>query len=160
MRVKRRQGRSYQRETSLYQNPASVQPFPIEKTTEERISIIATTPEKELCSVLQDLVKTCLIRKNIKYQHDLTFHGLQRLLGGRLPRINRVRTLQQIVFRHGDTIVSAQTGFGKSIIFYAIPIFIGKIAIQLIPSSKLGEEQKRSGLALLQRRPSARIRTC
>ncbi|KAF1813104.1 P-loop containing nucleoside triphosphate hydrolase protein [Eremomyces bilateralis CBS 781.70] len=153
MRVKRRRGRAHQRETSLYQNLASVQPPPIEKTIEERISIIATTPEKELCSVLQELVKACLIRKNIKYQHDIIFHGLQRLLGGRLPRINQVRALRRIVFRYGDTIVSAKTGFGKSIIFHAIPIFIGRIVIQLIPLSKLGEEQKRSIEQLPEARP-------
>ena len=43
-----------------------------------------------------------------------------------------------------DTILVAKTGFGKSIVFYAFSVLIGQITIQLIPLSKLGEEQVES----------------
>src|SRR6266567_1654120 len=35
----------------------------------------------------------------------------------------------------------ARTGFGKSLIFHAFSILTGKITIQLVPLSKLGDEQ-------------------
>jgi superfamily II DNA helicase RecQ len=44
----------------------------------------------------------------------------------------------------GDTILVAKTGFGKSIIFHAYSVLTGRITIQLIPLSKLGEEQLES----------------
>jgi superfamily II DNA helicase RecQ len=44
----------------------------------------------------------------------------------------------------GDTILVAKTGFGKSIVFHAYSVLTGRITIQLIPLSKLGEEQLES----------------
>jgi len=35
----------------------------------------------------------------------------------------------------------ARTGFGKSIIFHAFSVLTGKITLQIIPLSKLGDEQ-------------------
>jgi superfamily II DNA helicase RecQ len=48
------------------------------------------------------------------------------------------------VYGLGDTILVAKTGFGKSIVFHAYSVLTGHITIQLIPLSKLGEEQLES----------------
>ena len=45
------------------------------------------------------------------------------------------------MYQLGDTILVAKTGFGKSIVFHAFSILTGQITIQLIPLSRLGEEQ-------------------
>jgi superfamily II DNA helicase RecQ len=44
----------------------------------------------------------------------------------------------------GDTMLVAKTGFGKSIVFHAYSVLTGRITLQLIPLSKLGEEQLES----------------
>lgn len=51
--------------------------------------------------------------------------------------------IQRLVFGHGDTILLARTGYSKSIIFQAVSVMLpDKVIIQIIPLSKLGEEQR------------------
>ena len=52
-----------------------------------------------------------------------------------------MRTLRQLIFRKGDTLLIAYTGFSKSLIFHAYSILTGKITIQIIPLNKLGDKQ-------------------
>jgi hypothetical protein len=72
------------------------------------------------------------------------------ILNGNLPdgiplrqaRRGQVESITRIVFRLGDTILIARTGYGKSLIFQAVStILVDKVIIQIIPLSKLGEEQ-------------------
>ena len=82
--------------------------------------------------------------KNMEHQYMMLFHTMRRLLGGRDPHKQQVRTLRRLVYQLGDTILVAKTGFGKSIVFHAFSVLTGRITIQLIPLSKLGEEQVES----------------
>lgn len=55
----------------------------------------------------------------------------------------QVTAIQRLVYGHGDTILLARTGYGKSIIFQAVSVMLpDKVIIQIIPLSKLGEEQR------------------
>ena len=65
---------------------------------------------------------------------------LARILG-RPPRCEQVRTLRRLVFGRGDTLLIARTGWGKSIIFHASSVLTRMITLQIIPLSKLGDEQ-------------------
>jgi superfamily II DNA helicase RecQ len=69
---------------------------------------------------------------------------MRRLLKGREPRYQQVRSLRRLVYRLGDTILIAKTGFGKTIIFQAYSILTGKITVQLIPLCTLGKAQVES----------------
>ena len=66
---------------------------------------------------------------------------MRKLLRGKEPKEQQVRCLRCLVFGLGDTLLLAKTGFGKSIIFHAYSILTGKITIQLVPLTKLGDEQ-------------------
>jgi hypothetical protein len=59
----------------------------------------------------------------------------------RSPRPEQVRTLRRLIYGKADTLLIARTGFGKSLIFHAYSVLTNKITIQIIPLSKLGEEQ-------------------
>ena len=74
-------------------------------------------------------------------QKDVLSACMRKLLRGKTPKEQQVRCLRRLVFGLGDTLLIAKTGFGKSIIFHAYSILTGKITIQLVPLSKLGQEQ-------------------
>ena len=57
------------------------------------------------------------------------------------PRYKQVRTLRQLIFGKGDTLLITYIGFGKSLIFYIYTVLTGKITIQIIPLNKLGNKQ-------------------
>ena len=76
--------------------------------------------------------------KNVKHQTEMLTCAMCRLLGGKNPHSQQVRALRRLVYRIGDTILIAKTGFGKSIVFHAFSVLTGQITIQLIPLSKLG----------------------
>ena len=68
--------------------------------------------------------------------------GLHSDIPRRVPKDGQVEAIQRIVYRIGDTILLARTGYGKSIVFQAISVLLlRKITIQIVPLSKLGEEQ-------------------
>jgi superfamily II DNA helicase RecQ len=83
---------------------------------------------------------------NVQLQEDVIKACLQRVLSDgrpyvRTPRPEQVRTLRRLIFGKSDVLLIARTGFGKSIIFHAYFILTGKITLQLIPLTKLGNEQ-------------------
>jgi superfamily II DNA helicase RecQ len=88
---------------------------------------------KEEHAALQELA-ICACLKRIL--HCMDPHGEPRE-----PHLEQVRTLRRLTFLKGDTLLIAKTGFGKSIIFHAFSILTGKMTLQIVPLSKLGEEQ-------------------
>jgi len=72
-------------------------------------------------------------------QKDVLTACMRKLLRGKEPKEQQVRSLRRLVFQLGDTLLLAKTGFGKSIIFHAYSILTGKVTIQLVPLFKLGE---------------------
>jgi superfamily II DNA or RNA helicase len=57
------------------------------------------------------------------------------------PRKEQISALRRLIFLRGDVFLIARTGFGKSLIFQAYTVLTGKTTIQIIPMSKLGNEQ-------------------
>ena len=90
---------------------------------------------------VQDVVAECGEAMYVGQQVELLTVALRRLLDGREPHLQQVRALRRLVYGHGDTLLIARTGFGKSIVFQAYSILTGRITIQIIPLSKLGDEQ-------------------
>ena len=90
---------------------------------------------------LRTLVEECQVEESVDYQEPLLKCILRKLLDGRNPRTEQVRAVRRLVFGFGDTILIAKTGFGKSVVFHAYSILTNNITIQIIPLSKLGNEQ-------------------
>jgi hypothetical protein len=68
--------------------------------------------------------------------------GLPIGAGRRVAKDGQVEAIKRVVYRLGDTILLARTGYGKSIVFQAVSTILPrKITIQIVPLSKLGEEQ-------------------
>jgi len=93
---------------------------------------------------LQRLVEEGFQPNNVNLQEEIILCTMRRLLKGREPRYQQVRSLRRLVYRLGDTMLIAKTGFGETIIFQAYSILTGKITIQLIPLCTLGKAQAES----------------
>jgi superfamily II DNA helicase RecQ len=95
---------------------------------------------------LPDVIDQARSRDAVSFQEDVVRACLQRILShktaeSRSPRLEQVRTLRRLIFGHSDVLLIARTGFGKSLIFHAYSILTRKITLQLIPLTKLGDEQ-------------------
>jgi superfamily II DNA/RNA helicase len=117
---------------------------PSEVVLRMHINRIPAMPLTRLPSVV-DLARS---RTVVHLQEDVIRACLQRILSferegeeERVPRPEQVRTLRRLIFAQSDVLLIARTGFGKSLIFHAYSILTGKITIQLIPLTKLGDEQ-------------------
>jgi superfamily II DNA helicase RecQ len=100
---------------------------------------------------LRALIRRC--EQRVEVLCTLLSCAMRRLLHGKEPQRQQVRALRQLVYGVGDTILVAKTGFGKSIVFHAYSVLTGRIIIQLIPLSKLGEEQLESIRRYLEIKP-------
>ncbi|KAI1096669.1 P-loop containing nucleoside triphosphate hydrolase protein [Rostrohypoxylon terebratum] len=61
------------------------------------------------------------------------------------PREGQVQAIRRLVFRHGDTILIAWSGYGKTIVLQAASVILqGKIIVQICPLKRLGEDQVRA----------------
>ena len=58
-----------------------------------------------------------------------------------MSRDEQVRALRRLIFGMSDVLSIARIGFAKSVIFHAYSILTGRFTIQLIPLTKLGDEQ-------------------
>ena len=93
------------------------------------------------------VIKEARLEENVPEQPAVIETCLTRILrhlnpeSAHMPHPEQVRTLRRLIFGKGDTILIARTGFGKSIIFHAFSVLTGKITLQIIPLSKLGDEQ-------------------
>lgn len=95
---------------------------------------------------LSSVVDLARSQRGVHLQEEVIRACLQRMLSHesekvRIPRLEQVRTLRRLIFGQSDVLLIARTGFGKSLIFHAYSILTGKITIQLIPLTKLGDEQ-------------------
>ncbi|KAF1975379.1 hypothetical protein BU23DRAFT_566928 [Bimuria novae-zelandiae CBS 107.79] len=95
---------------------------------------------------LSDVIDHARDRSVVAVQEEVVRVCLQRILshgnsGNQSPRREQVRTLRRLIFKQSDVLLIARTGFGKSLIFHAYSILTNKITLQLIPLTKLGDEQ-------------------
>jgi superfamily II DNA helicase RecQ len=103
-------------------------------------SIINSTRNLEYIPLQEDLVQACL-RQILAYKNTKQPE----------PRLAQVRTLRRLIFSKNNILLIARTRFSKSLIFHAFSIITRKITLQLIPLTKLGNEQ----LSDIRRFPSA-----
>lgn len=95
------------------------------------------------------LVQSYAQENRIEQQYDVIEYCLKRLLrygkSGSLlcPHSEQIRILRRLIYGHGDTLLIARTGFGKSLILHAYSILTGQITIQLVPLNGLGDQQKK-----------------
>jgi len=95
---------------------------------------------------LPEAVDLARSRDAVGMQEEIMHACLQRILSHgnvdvRTPRMEQTRTLRRLIFGQSDVLLVARTGFGKSLIFHAYSILTSKITLQLIPLTKLGDEQ-------------------
>jgi hypothetical protein len=130
--------------------------------TRERVSD-CVHDEREISNQIEDcaklsiddikaLVRACGRPEHISHQPRLLELAMQGFLDGRAPRAQQIRALRRLVYGIGDTLLVAKTGFGKSIIFHAFSVLTDYITLQIIPISKLGQEQ----LDAIRRYPGAK----
>lgn len=112
------------------------------RTMDELIEFISSSDSDNIDGIyLRRAIELASRVDGIVRQKDVLTACMRKLLRGKDPKEQQVRCLRRLVFGIGDTLLIAKTGFGKSIIFHAYSILTGKITIQLVPLSKLGEEQ-------------------
>lgn len=112
------------------------------KLSRQHLHSIGTMVIGKLPEVIEIARHPC----NVHVQYDVVYACLQRILvqlqhSSRQPRHEQVRALRRLIFGQGDVLLIARTGFGKSLIFHAYSILTRKITLQLVPLTKLGEEQ-------------------
>jgi superfamily II DNA/RNA helicase len=124
-------------------NISDVESFSIDgQSIDELIEFIVSSQRSNIdLSYFQQAIKLATRADGVMRQTDVITACMCRLLCGNEPKEQQVRSLRRLVFGVGDTLLLAKTGFGKSIIFHAYSMLTGKITIQLVPLSKLGEEQ-------------------
>ncbi|OTB19485.1 hypothetical protein K445DRAFT_42905, partial [Daldinia sp. EC12] len=58
------------------------------------------------------------------------------------PRAGQVEAIKRIVFRHGDVILVAWTGYGKTLVFQTVSLIMKEyVTIQICPLTRLGQNQ-------------------
>ena len=63
----------------------------------------------------------------------------------RQPKHGQVESIRRIIYRLGDTILVAKTGYGKTIVLQTVSVIMeDRVTLQLIPLSRLGEDQLQS----------------
>jgi superfamily II DNA helicase RecQ len=117
---------------------------------------ILALPEELLTDLLPKLVEDLspkpqdspgTLRTRSSLQSIVVDHVLRRVLRSRYggasvnPKELQRHVLERLVFARADTILVAQTGFGKSLIFQTFTLLTGKITIQIIPLVALGQQQ-------------------
>jgi superfamily II DNA helicase RecQ len=68
------------------------------------------------------------------------------ITGAQMPRLGQIEAVARLVYDRADTVLVAATGYGKSAVLYAFSALADKITVQIVPLTKLGENQ-RDGIA-------------
>lgn len=72
---------------------------------------------------------------------DDVVETLSVITGAQRPRIGQVDAVKRLVYDGTDTVLIAATGYGKSAVIYAFSALTSKITVQIVPLTKLGENQ-------------------
>ena len=75
-------------------------------------------------------------------QFDVTVNILRAITGAQQPRLGQIEAAKLLVLDGRDTVLIAATGYGKSAVLYAFSALTGKITVQIVPLTKLGENQR------------------
>jgi len=63
------------------------------------------------------------------------------ITGAPRARDGQMRAVRRLVYLGEDTVLIAATGYGKSAVLYAFTPLTGLITIQIVPLTKLGQNQ-------------------
>ncbi|KAK3380025.1 hypothetical protein B0T24DRAFT_613856 [Lasiosphaeria ovina] len=66
------------------------------------------------------------------------------ITGHENAREGQVKSVARLVFEQADTVLVAATSYGKSAVLYACAALLNKITVQIVPLTKLGENQRES----------------
>ncbi|KAK3376189.1 hypothetical protein B0T24DRAFT_591871 [Lasiosphaeria ovina] len=64
------------------------------------------------------------------------------ITGHETAREGQVQAVARLAFEKADTVLVAATGYGKSAVLYACSSLLKKITVQIVPLTKLGENQR------------------
>ena len=64
------------------------------------------------------------------------------ITGAGRTRDGQIQAVRRLAFDKEDTVLIAATGYGKSAVLYAFSALTSKITIQIVPLTKLGENQR------------------
>src|SRR5579871_772445 len=114
----------------------------------------------KLLTTVPDTADEGCITQTLQLQQEIVEFTLRRLLRDRCengtilpkPRDLQIDVVLRLVFSCENTILVAQTGFGKSLVFEAYTLLTGRTTIMVVPLTNLGSQQLRS----IQRVPGAR----
>ncbi|TEY74225.1 hypothetical protein BOTCAL_0075g00270 [Botryotinia calthae] len=102
--------------------------------------------EIELMEMLE-MIREGSVEEYIEKQEELIGLCLERILWFldktviRKPKPMQTQILRRLIYGKSDTLCIARTGFGKSLILHSFSVLTGKITLQIVPLTKLGEEQ-------------------
>ena len=63
------------------------------------------------------------------------------ITGAPEARSGQIEAVKSLVYHKKDTILFAATGYGKSAVLYAVGALTNKMTIQIVPLTKLGQNQ-------------------
>ena len=63
------------------------------------------------------------------------------ITGASEARSSQIEAVKSLVYHKKDTILVAATGYGKSAVLYAVGALTNKMTIQIVPLTKLGQNQ-------------------
>ncbi|KAK4233757.1 P-loop containing nucleoside triphosphate hydrolase protein [Achaetomium macrosporum] len=64
------------------------------------------------------------------------------ITGAQMPRLGQIEAVARLVYDPADTVLVAATGYGKSAVLYAFSALADRITVQIVPLTKLGENQR------------------
>ena len=70
-----------------------------------------------------------------------TLHAKLHAIFGYKPRDEQVEAIKTLAIDQQDLILTAHTGFGKSMVFHSISVLRGGISLIIMPLNLLEEEQ-------------------
>ncbi|KAK4233871.1 P-loop containing nucleoside triphosphate hydrolase protein [Achaetomium macrosporum] len=75
-------------------------------------------------------------------QFDRIKDAICTITGAQMPRLGQIDAVRCLVYDQQDTVLVAATGYGKSAVLYAFSALTDKITVQIVPLTKLGENQR------------------
>jgi superfamily II DNA helicase RecQ len=82
-----------------------------------------------------------MLETAVKRMDDAQLSSKIECIVGFRPRPGQVQAIRRLVVEEDDLILIAPTGWGKSVVFQAVPALAGGICIMIMPLMLLQEDQ-------------------
>ena len=140
-----------QQTSQACRNPTELQPSNLPEDALERYLLfeerVARIPEMTMDELRQLVYDASINEDATSFQRMIVERGLRKILGLlhpgsiREPKQVQIDTVYAMVFGQSDVLLIARTGEGKSLVFQAFSMLIGRVTLQIVPLSRLGAEQ-------------------